>query len=313
MWFGLVMALSAMVLFLRNLIRNLTERHIETALFILCLTLIVMDAVSTLFDLPFVQHVNRAMPFLVLGLVAAFLARNVRLFQSSASLNTMLEQQLTERTAELEAAHARESGVIRMQAHQQERQRIMRDMHDGLGSQLMSMLLMAKRGQSEPANVAEGLQSVIDEMRLMIDLMDSVGESLSSAFSIFRERVQSRVEAAGFVFRWDNKAEGNLPDYGPRDVLQVFRVMQEAVTNALKHSTGKEIAVSITPVADADYPLQIMVTDNGGGMGSANPRGRGLTNMQGRAESIGGTVDFQSSDEGVGVVLHLPQQSKRAV
>ncbi len=109
-----------------------------------------MDAVSTLFDLPFVQHVNRAMPFLVLGLVAAFLARNVRLFQSSASLNTMLEQQLTERTVELEAAHARETELVRDQATR-ERQRIMRDMHDGLGSQLMSMLLAARRGEAEPA------------------------------------------------------------------------------------------------------------------------------------------------------------------
>lgn len=49
--------------------------------------------------------------------------------------------------------------------------------------------------------MAEGLQSVIDEMRLMVDSMDSVGESLEAALATFRARIQPRVEAAGFAFR----------------------------------------------------------------------------------------------------------------
>jgi signal transduction histidine kinase len=57
--------------------------------------------------------------------------------------------------------------------------------------------------------------------------------------------------------------------------------------------------------------LKIIITDNGAGMGGANLRGRGLANMQARAESIGGRVDVQSSEEGVSVVLNLPQRSRR--
>jgi two-component system, NarL family, sensor histidine kinase UhpB len=311
MWFGLIMALGAMVLFLRGVLHNLSERHVETALFILCLTLIVMDALTTLLELPFVQHANRAMPFLVLGLIATFLARNVRLFQSSASLNALLQTQLGERTAELEAAHTREKTMVRTKAHLAERQRIMRDMHDGLGSQLMSMLLMARRGQSEPAVMAEGLQSVIDEMRLMIDSMDSVGESLGTALTIFRERVSSRIEAAGKRLVWDDQSSGKLPDYGPRDVLQVFRVMQEAVTNALKHSSGETITVRIEPSPDPKFALRVSVIDDGSGMGAANPRGRGMANMIGRAETIGGRCRIADAGSGVAIELDLPGSGRR--
>jgi signal transduction histidine kinase len=186
----------------------------------------------------------------------------------------------------------------------------MRDMHDGLGSQLMSMLLMTRRGQSEPAVIADGLQSVIDEMRLMIDSMDSVGESLSSALSIFRERTQSRVEGAGFVFEWTNETE-RLPDYGPRDVLQIFRILQEAVVNALKHSGGDRIAVRITPASDPAFALRIEVADNGGGMKGANARGRGLVNMAARAESLGGALTLDDTS-GTRVTLDLPHRSFRA-
>lgn len=308
-WFVLAVTVSAAALFVVRVARDPGRDFWETAIFGLCLSLMAWDAIGALAGFESDQHSNRAMPFLTLGIVAAYLARNIRLFQSSAQLNTMLEGQLTERTAALEAAHVREKEMVRDQAHGAERQRIMRDMHDGLGSQLMSMLLMAKRGEAKPPVIADGLQAVIDEMRLMIDSMDSVGESLSSALSIFRERTQSRVEGAGFAFDWSNTAEV-LPDYGPRDVLQIFRILQEAVVNALKHSGGSSIAVRIAPAA-APFALRIEVADNGGGMKGANSRGRGLVNMAARAESLGGKLTVES-DAGTRVLLDLPAESARA-
>ena len=310
-WFVLAVTISAAALFAVRVVRHPGREYWETAIFGLCLSLMAWDAIGALAGFESDQHSNRIMPFLTLAIVAAYLARNIRLFQSSHQLNTMLEGQLIERTAALEAAHLREKEMVREQAHGQERQRIMRDMHDGLGSQLMSMLLMTRRGQAEPAVIADGLQSVIDEMRLMIDSMDSVGESLSSALSIFRERTQSRVEGAGFAFDWSNEAADRLPDYGPRDVLQIFRILQEAVVNALKHSGGDRIAVRIGPAADPGFALRVEVADNGKGIKGGNPRGRGFTNMAARAESLGGRLTLDDA-QGTRVTLDLPAQSLRA-
>jgi two-component system sensor histidine kinase UhpB len=222
------------------------------------------------------------------------------------SANATLERKLDERETQLREVYASREKILAEQVTAQERQRIMRDMHDGMGSNLISMLLAARRGQAEPARVAEGLQGVIDEMRLMIDSMDSVGESLGSAFAIFRERVQPRVEAAGMAFVWQDQSGQSLPDYGPRDVLQVFRIMQEAVTNALKHSGGKSLTVTLAPSPDPAFALRLAIADDGAGMGKANPRGKGLDSMAARTAGFGGKVEVATNERGVTVSLDLP-------
>jgi two-component system, NarL family, sensor histidine kinase UhpB len=307
MGFGLMMAFTTVGLFLNHYLRRAEKRHWEAAVFILCATLIGYDAITSLFDMSYGDHVKRALPVLLLGFIAPFFAGNVRLFRSMGEFNQLLQGQLADRTAELEAAHQRETAVVRAAAQLNERQRIMRDMHDGLGSQLMSMLLAARRGEAKPPAVADGLQSVIDEMRLMIDSMDSVGESLGSAFAIFKERVQSRVEAAGIAFTWLDNTHGQLPEYGPRDVLQVFRIMQEAVTNALKHSGGDAVSVVISPSSDPDFALSVAISDTGRGLGKANPRGKGQESMAARAASVGASLETISTGKGVTVRLDLPQ------
>jgi two-component system sensor histidine kinase UhpB len=237
-----IMALGTTALLLRKLPGLPLDRRWEFAIYLVICVALLRDGINAFIGYFHYDLLEMSVPVLLAALVIAFIVRNVRLFRSSEQITAMLQTQLTQRTAELEAAHGRETELVRSQAHQAERQRIMRDMHDGLGSQLMSMLLAARRGVAKPATVAEGLQSVIDEMRLLIDSMDSVGESLGSAFAMFRERVQGRVEEAGMTFHWQDDSQGQLPAMGPREVLQVFRIMQEAVTNALKHSTGKALS-----------------------------------------------------------------------
>jgi len=305
---GLAVLAMTVLSFLWHFRRGADLRIAESAVLALCVTVLALQLYWELrWQIVFGRITTTSIP-LLLAFIIAFLARNVRLFQSSEQIAAMLQTQLTQRTAELEAAHGREKELVRAQAHQAERQRIMRDMHDGLGSQLMSMLLAARRGVAKPATVAEGLQSVIDEMRLLIDSMDSVGESLGSAFAMFRERVQGRVEEAGMAFHWQDDSQGQLPDMGPREVLQVFRIMQEAVTNALKHSSGTALSVSIAPRPEPSRSIRVTISDNGGGLGKANPRGKGMDSMTARAEGIGGKLQVQSGAEGVSVILDLPQR-----
>jgi two-component system, NarL family, sensor histidine kinase UhpB len=305
MAFLIMVVLSTIVLFVHHYARRVEHRHWEVATFILCATLIGHDAASNLFDLSYGDHVKRALPILLIGFLVPFFVGNVRLFRSMSEFNTLLSAQLSERTAELEVAHAHERELVREQAYGQERQRIMRDMHDGLGSQLMSMLLSARRGKLEPQRMTEGIQSVVDEMRLMIDSMDSVGESLAIALTTFHERVQSRIEAAGFTLTWTDRSGGEFPDFGPRDVLQIFRILQEAVNNALKHGASP-IEVLILPYPDLAYPIRITVADHGTGMAEKRGRGRGLSNMTARAEAIGARLSLINSSGGLSVQLELP-------
>lgn len=289
------------------------DRIAECAILSVCVVAILFDGLGQwLPDLGFDEmNLLSAAPFLMLAMVAAFIARNFTLFRSQSNLNALLQSKIALREAELAQAHAREQELVAKQAHEAERRRIMQDIHDGLGSQLMSMMLSARLGEAEPAKVAEGLQAVIDEMRLMIDSMDSVGESLDAALATFRARVQPRIIAAGYAFEWTQRSAVDLPGYGPRDVLQVFRILQEAVTNALKHSGGSALHVNVGQ--EVDGAVSISISDNGKGGAGVGDAGRGLSNMQNRAQSIGGRFTMDSPDGGgTHVALLLPPVLEKA-
>ena len=289
------------------------DRIAECAILSVCVVAILFDGLGQwLPDLGLDElNLMSAAPFLMLAMVAAFIARNFTLFRSQSNLNALLQSKIALREAELAQAHAREQELVAKQAHEAERRRIMQDIHDGLGSQLMSMMLSARLGEAEPAKVAEGLQAVIDEMRLMIDSMDSVGESLDAALATFRARVQPRIIAAGYAFEWTQRNAVDLPGYGPRDVLQVFRILQEAVTNALKHSGGS--ALYVTVGQETDGAVFISISDNGKGGAGVGDAGRGLSNMQNRAQSIGGRLTMNSPDGGgTHVALLLPPVLEKA-
>lgn len=291
------------------------DRLIESALMSVLAVATLLDALCNLFPEWQLRegYLINAAPFLMLAMLTAFLARNFRLFQSQAALTTLLQAKIEQREAELVVAHVREQDFVRQQAHDAERRRIMQDIHDGLGSQLMSMMLSARLGEAEPAQVAEGLQAVIDEMRLMVDSMDSVGESLEAALATFRARMQPRVAAAGVQFKW-NQAQGfALPDYGPREVLQLFRILQEAVTNALKHSGADRLVVEVGPEGEGAGEVVVRICDNGKGS-AASGVGRGLTNMARRAEAIGASFSLSSTrGEGTQVCLRLRRNVVAAV
>lgn len=284
------------------------KRIAEAAIFTLLATLIVFFLFNSLIYDRNVPHLPATQPLLILALVIAFIARRFHLFRSGEEINEMLRGQLEAREAELAEAHAREKLWVREQAFDEERQRIMRDMHDGLGSQLMGMLLAAKRGKIEPSKVSDGLQQVIDEMRLMIDSLDSVGESLGVALSGLRSRLQSRVEDAGFAFEWQDQVGEAKPSFPPRKTLQLFRIIQEAIANSLKHSGGSKVCISLeNDPKYADW-LVVKVFDDGNGEFAVRPGGHGLDNMQARARQLGGSVEFSPRDDGHGgvVTISLP-------
>lgn len=296
-WVGISLSLATILRLVLHFVRHPGEtRHVEAGALVLLASLMTIHLYTIITTEAFAPYLATTQPIILLVLIGAFFLRNFELFRSREQLNAELESQLVARTAQLEEAHTREKLFLREQAHQEERHRIMRDMHDGMGSNLMSMLLAARRGKVDAGSVARGIQTVIDEMRLMIDSMDSVGESLASALVLFRERAQARVSEAGFGFEWSDESGGHLPELDARQVLQVFRILQEAITNAIKHSDGNAVRVVVRSA-------ELQVIDNGSGFEGPRHGGRGLDNMEARARSIGGS--FGIAHAGGETVAHI--------
>ena len=260
--------------------------------------------------LPFAspELLNIATPVLLITLGATLIDRFVRSLADVEKTNTELETRIHEREQLLKRNFDRLRESERLKASAQERQRIMQDMHDGLGSQLLSSLMLVERGAMSNEQVAQILRESIDDMRLAIDALAAEDSDLLAALGNMRFRMEPRLKAVNMDLQWDAR---NLPedvDLDPNAVLPVLRITQEALTNAIKHSRARMVRVMLAIDHEGDSQwLTIRVTDNGRGLAAGNGTGRGMLNMRNRAQRIGAFLKFESvPGAGTTVMVRLP-------
>jgi signal transduction histidine kinase len=255
------------------------------------------------------ELLNIATPILLVALGSALIDRFVRSLADVEKTNTELESRIHEREQLLKRNFDRLRESERVKASAQERQRIMQDMHDGLGSQLLSSLMLVERGALSNEQVAQILRESIDDMRLAIDALAAEDSDLLSALGNMRFRMEPRLKAAGMEMQWDARGLPEDVDIDPDAVLPVLRIVQEALTNAIKHSRARAVRVTLGVDSDGEAQwLVIRVTDNGRGLAaSTNTSGRGMLNMRNRAGRIGGLLKVETvPGAGTMILLRLP-------
>lgn len=220
--------------------------------------------------------------------------------------------------ATLEAKLAASYGRVRQFEYQhtvaEERQRLMQEMHDGLGSSLHSALRAIERRHLDAPAVADILRACIDDLHLTIDALEPVEADLLLLLATLRYRMGARLHDAGIALRWEVVDVAPLDWIDPAAALHILRILQEALTNIVKHTTATSITVSTASVADErGEGVRIVVADNGGGFDLApalRRGGNGLANQQRRARAIGGRIDWEivvdAAQRGTRVLLWLP-------
>jgi len=251
-----------------------------------------------------------AAPPLFLGIGWLLTDRFIRTLAEVETLNRDLEARVAEKSAALEANYSRLAQAEKLHALAEERQRLMRDMHDGVGGQLITALAALEGGKTAPADVAQIVRECIDDLRLVIDSMEPIDDDLLALLGSLRYRLEPRLNAAGIRLVWQVRELPPLPYLTPRNVLHILRVLQEALTNVLKHAGATRITVS-THIEEATGRAVISVADDGHGFvrettAGVRPRGRGLENMRRRAEAVGGSIAIDSGPGGTRVALSLP-------
>lgn len=235
-------------------------------------------------------------PLLLVALATPVVDRFVRVLREAEGARSDLETRVREREQMLKRNYERLREGERMQATASERQRIMQDMHDGLGTQLVSSLMLVERGALTQAQIAQVLRESIDDMRLAIDALAQGNSDLLASLGNLRYRMEPRFRAAGIELIWDARGMPEELNINPDAVLPILRIVQESLTNALKHSQARAVSVAlqVTQASDDAPTLQIRVTDNGKGITGERVGGRGLLNMRSRAGKIGGTLTLES-------------------
>lgn len=218
-----------------------------------------------------------------------------------------LEERVRERTEELEVSRERYralSGYLQ-DSIEKERGRISREIHDVLGQDLTALNMGLHRleralphGDSRQEQIAElrGLVAgTLDTVRrisreLRPPMLDELGFAEAVAWL-------TRTFAQSAGLRIDLEA-GPIPDLSAEQSTALYRVLQEALTNAARHSGANRIAVRVIVAAAA---LTLDVTDDGVGVPAGRPESSGslgLLGMRERMRMVGGTLDITAPKSG---------------
>jgi signal transduction histidine kinase len=253
----------------------------------------------------FLLHYAADILLLVMGGILS--ARLVGTLQAIEQLNRTLETRVAEREMALSENYERLRALERQNAATEERQQIVRDLHDGLGSQLFVTLSRAEVGRIGQGEIVQSLRECIADMRLTLEAMSPERNDFLQAWGSFRFRWQQLLETSGLAASWEVDAEDRLVELSPHMILQLLRIVQEALTNVLKHAHADQVVIRLR--AD-ERMIGIEVVDNGRGFGSLDSKaGHGLANMRARALRAGAQLEITDRHPGVRVWLELNRRT----
>ena len=277
---------------------------LESSAFIFVLLAAAADIITVRFVHSYGIFLGPAATFFPLALLVSLAVRARGVFEAANATADKLNALVAEREGEILAG----INDLRRREHEslllEERARIMRDMHDGIGGQLLGLVMRARANRLTGPELVHGLEESLDDLRLVVGSLEQGDGSLATALGAYRARIEPRCEAAGATLVWQIEDVGETPGFGPDRTLQVYRILQEACTNALKHGRPDRIAVTLRRVADGRVRLSL--EDNGQGFDpDAAPAGRGLANMRYRAGRIGGRILIESGPAGTHIALDM--------
>jgi signal transduction histidine kinase len=221
-------------------------------------------------------------------------------------------------------ALAREQELLTMRAVMQERERLSRELHDGVAQLVADVLLrmdtiqelVGANRQREAKVELERLRGVADE--IYKDIEESIAglrtnviqRGLVRALRDYLDQFEERYQILTSL-----QADDAANQLSPLASLQVFRLVQEALTNVRKHAGAREATVSLT--TNGTGQLLVTIADDGqgfvpGSQANGTTRPLGLTSMRERVASLGGTFLVESQPgTGTRVIATIPMSRSR--
>lgn len=231
------------------------------------------------------------------------------LLQELKTSNDSLNSELAIREQQLFRQFNLLRKIEQQRAQDDERRRIMQDIHDGVGSSLVSALNLSETKPLSQDEMRDVLQECLDDLRMAIDSLDPQSDDLLALLGNFRWRYERRLKASGVTLLWSVADIPKLEGYSSRDLFDLLRIVQEIFANSLKHAKASKIELSVR-WDEANDKVLLSISDNGVGMPhNTLGRGRGLAHMKIRAKAI--RIELytgrNSQEQGVAVFMAIPR------
>lgn len=260
---------------------------------------------DTIYRMPYVGPVMMASIFYVLF---GDYARSRRALDR---VNDNLSTLVARREVALRESFERLSELERVQAVSAERSRILRDMHDGVGTYLTSALRQLQSPRHDGVDlglITQTLRDSLDQLKLSIDALSLTPGDVVGLLASLRFRITPRLKAAGLTLVWDVQELPTWPHGQAHALRQLQYILFEGLSNALQHSGASRLTLCARPFSDR---LQVSLIDNGSGW-DASCEGQGLQAMRARASVIGAGIAFiKTAEGGLELRVTLPLQTDK--
>lgn len=246
----------------------------------------------------------------VLAIVSLrFNRTRLALMRAHADMTARLQQQ----QAELNAHHAQLTALERAKAAAEERARILRDMHDGAGANLIAAIRLVQSGEADREHILQPLQQSLDQLRLTVDAMNLPPGDVNAVLSSLRYRLERRLQAAGLHLVWRVDELPVVERLSGSQMREIQFILLEAISNTIQHAQASVLTLKATALPQA---IVLTLADDGcGWRNGQDPNatggraaGNGVRSMRERAERIGATLRWLPAERGTCMELRLPLQ-----
>lgn len=239
--------------------------------------------------------------------------RSVLAFSGLEAANITLERRIAETRAELAASEAARQGLVVGQALAGERERLMQEMHDGIGSNLITALAVARSQKQAPSTI-KTLSRALGDLKITVDSLEPIEGDLVALIGNLSHRMAGDLKDAGVRCKWEAQPCDPIAWLDAANALHVLRIFQEAIGNVLTHSGATEMRIGCSEAEHEGVSgIAAYVADNGVGFDeNLSGPGKGLSNIRARARSLHGTLDYETTP-GAGTIVTLWLPYARAV
>lgn len=208
-----------------------------------------------------------------------------------ARLLSTMASQVVAKEQELQASYERLSKLAREQERVKERTRILRDLHDGVGSHISAAIRQLQSGKASSQDVLQTLRDSLEHLKLSIDALHLPAGDVTALLANLRYRLDPKLSAAGIDLVWEVEFIKPLEGLDEAGLRHLQFMVLELLSNVLQHAHASQLRIEARPLGPH---VLIRITDNGVGYDTAQPPRKGLLALHERAKAIGAAVSIRS-------------------
>ena len=243
---------------------------------------------------------------LVVIILGSILFRQILISKNNLeSFNDLLSAELKEQSDKLTQEYKVQEQIQKTLTIKEEYARINEDLHDGILTYLYSIKTLSENSKNNNEKVHTLSQFALNELRVILKSNINRKSSLILILSNFREHVIDTLEALNIHVVWDSRSLIDLNDMDLKTNLEILRVVQEAIHNAINRAKCTNLHF-ITNTNSTGYITFQILNFGGKTFSEKNKKGHGIENMKARIERLNGEFSISSQPSGAIIEFTVP-------